>query len=98
MPNPPNLRNFRKVIGELDGGIEPYGIKPTAFADKMIFTSRLKGAGGFGLATITVTNDDPTSFAATVRTIDLTLSTNIQQRYQLSIRNPVDVAITPDLK
>ncbi len=98
VPNPPNLRNFRKIIGELDGGLEPYGIKPTAFADKMIFTSRLKGAGGFGLATITVTNDDPTSYAATVKTIPLTLSTNVQQRYQLSIKNPVDVAITPNLE
>ena len=97
VPNPPNLRKFRTVIGELDAGLEPYGIKPTSKADKMIFTSRLKGVGGFGLATITVTNNEPTSFAADVRTIDLKLSPNVNQKYQLTIRNPVDVAILPDL-
>jgi VCBS repeat-containing protein len=96
-PNPPNLRKYHKVIAELNGGLEPYGIKATSDPDKMIFTSRLRGDGFGGLQTIVVTNNDALSFSAKVSTISLQLSNNNQQKYQLYIRNPVDVAITPDL-
>jgi DNA-binding beta-propeller fold protein YncE len=95
-----NVNMWRKVIATLDGGLEPYGIKATSFADKMIFTSRLRGGPNSafeGLQTIVVTNNSPTGFAATVNTIDLALSNNQNQKYQLYIRNPADVAILPDL-
>ena len=97
VPHPANPRNYRKVIAGLTAGIEPYGIKATAQPDKMIFTSRLKGAGDMGLATIVVTSNDPSSFAATIKGINLQLSNNIQQKYQLYIRNPSDVVVLPDL-
>src|SRR6185295_9300285 len=85
----PNTRLWHKVIGTLPGGLEPYGIKATSFADKMVFTSRMRSSEG--LHTITVTNDDPRSFAADVKTISLTLTQNFNQKFQLSIRNPADV-------
>ena len=99
-PSATNTRKWRQVIGTLDGGLEPYGIEATAFADKMIFTSRLRGGPNSsfgGLQTITVTNDDPLSYAASVKSIDLRLSNNQNQKYQLYIRNPVDVVVLPDL-
>jgi VCBS repeat-containing protein/YD repeat-containing protein len=97
VPHPPNLRKYQEVIADLAGGLEPYGISATSKAGKMVFTSRLKGQGLGGLQTITVTNDDPLSFDADVGTVNLQLSNNTQQKYQLYIRNPVDVVVTADL-
>src|SRR5690606_20323317 len=63
-----NANNWRKVIGKLNGGLEPWDIQATANADEMIFVSR--GDDKNGLHTIKVTDNNPTSFDADVETIE----------------------------
>jgi hypothetical protein len=94
-----NPQLWREVIAKLDGGLEPYGIKGTNIPDAMVFVSRLRGGAVSdyqGLQTIEVLNNDPTNFQVRIRTINLQLSNNTQQRFQLYIRNPIDVVVTQD--
>ncbi len=105
-PLPVNPRKWHEFIAHLPGGLEPYGIKGTSDPDRMIFTSRLRGALDpatgeptyKGLQTIQVTNGDPNGFAADVKSIALDgLTPNPSYREQLNVKNPADVAITPDM-
>ncbi|WP_253262202.1 Ig-like domain-containing protein [Ramlibacter montanisoli] len=104
-PTPLNARKWRQVIAELDGGVEPFGIKATSDPNRMMFTSRLRKIVDrapddntiYGLSTIQVTSDDPLAYAADLKAIDLTVSPNPSFHYQLSIKNPADVVVLPDL-
>ncbi|MCP5368369.1 MAG: tandem-95 repeat protein, partial [Hyphomicrobiales bacterium] len=105
-----NTAYWRQVIGELrfdDRGrqfIEPYQIKATTDRDRMIFTSRLDIDEG--LHTLRITNNNASSFAAEIKTINLTLNeeaigpfgNNFGQAFDLNINNAAAVAVTSDLK
>jgi len=72
--NEPNTRRYRERIALLEGGLEPWDIKATSEADKLIFTSRLDLE--HGLRTITIRNPDPLNFKADVKEISLKLNTD----------------------
>ncbi|MEI7465873.1 MAG: Ig-like domain-containing protein, partial [Burkholderiales bacterium] len=105
-PTPANPHQWQQVIATLRGGLEPHGIKATSQPDKMIFTSRLRGAINNpdlvpefkGLQTITVTNNNPNGFEAKLKTTDVQkLRNSVSSRQLLGVKNPTDVAIMPDL-
>ena len=73
-PGEKNSRKWREVIGELDGGVEPYEIRATLDPDRLLFVARLGDSQG--LRTIEITNPNPTHFAAQVTTISLQRNAN----------------------
>ncbi|MCU0915393.1 MAG: tandem-95 repeat protein [Planctomycetes bacterium] len=88
-----NTRKWRKQIGVLDGGLEPFRITATTEAKELAFTARMDINRGFH--TIKVTNDDPLSYAATVGGVSLDL-VDAMATYQLDIRTASGVVVTPD--
>ncbi len=69
-----NTRKYHQRIALLPGGLEPWDIKATSEADKLIFTSRLDLQ--HGLRTITIRNPDPLNFKADVKEISLKLNSD----------------------
>jgi len=102
---------WHQLIGQLDGGIEPFAIRATSDPDRLLFVSRLDDSNG--LHTIQVTDRNPRSFAAKVNTISLQrnaapigvrigpyglIAGTYGQVFDLNIRNASDVAVTDDLQ
>ncbi len=95
----PNTRKWHEVIwrtgtAEADWpGYEPYGVTASSDPNKVGFTSYQNDPKGFGA--ITITNADPTAFAATVKYGELTLGSAVDA---FDVNNAKSVVFSDDLQ
>jgi len=88
-----NLRNWREQVAEIVAGQEPYGVTVSGDPNRITYTNRMSDFKGLGL--ITVTNNDPLSFATTSGFVPLLLGSNSDT---FDVNNGQAVVVTADLK
>jgi hypothetical protein len=86
-----NSRRWHRQIGKVEAGLGVYGLASTPFSSQMSFTNRREEARGFGV--LTITDNDPLSFSASVNYVKLGLgSTNDY----FDVNEAITSVITPD--
>jgi hypothetical protein len=91
-PNPQKLREkkWSLITAISSGGQEPYTITTTTDPKKILFTNKETDAKGFGV--LTINNNDPQNFSASVKNFALNLG---KDNDYFDVNNGVGIAFLP---